>query len=106
MLDRLVHALVRSENQAADDLLLQALRLGVESEQAVALGALLERKTAVGLVGIVGAYHKLPESLQHRILQEIRLFHHALAECCRSEQNAFRLSGMKLIALGRQGKLA
>src|SRR2546422_194224 len=40
MLDRLFHALVESKNEAADDVLLDALRLGAEREQRVALAAL------------------------------------------------------------------
>jgi len=38
MLDRLIHALVQSKNEAADDLLLQALRLGTAPEQQVVVG--------------------------------------------------------------------
>ena len=106
MLDRLIHALVRSNNEAADDLLLQALRLGVEAEQQVALDALLQRKTAGGLSGIIAAFDSLPESLQSRVIRDIRLFHHALPECGRSDDTGRRLAAMRLIALGRQGKLA
>ena len=106
MLDRLIRALVDSQNEAADDLLLQALRLGIESEQHVALEALLKRKTPRGLNGIIALYQNLPEALQRTVLTEIKLFHHALAECGRSDDTAVRLAAMRLIALGRQGKLA
>ena len=53
MLHRLIHALVQSNNEAADDLLLQALRLGNAPEQQVALDALLKRETSRGLSGAV-----------------------------------------------------
>jgi HEAT repeat protein len=106
MLDRLVHALVKSENEAADDLLLEALRLGNESEKNVALGGLLERQTVRGLGGVIEQYDQLPEGLQVTILSRIRDFHHSLRECGRSDRHELRLAAMKLIALGRQGKLA
>jgi len=106
MLDRLIHALVQSKNEAADDLLLQALRLGTAPEQQVALDALLKRTTSRGLNGIIARYDSLPEALQHSVLRNIRLFHHALAECARSEEQQMRLAALRLIALGRQGKLA
>ena len=106
MLDRLIHALVQSKNEAADAVLLEALRLGVEQEQQLALGGLLRRKTVRGLGGVIGMYDRLPESLQLHVLQNIKTFHHALRECGRSDQVPLRLGALKLIALGRQGKLA
>ncbi len=106
MLDRLLHALVSSKNEAADDLLLQALRLGIESEQRNALHALLKRKTFHGLRQVVGLYDGLPESLQVQVLTNLSTFHRVLADCGRGEEARMRLAAMKLIALGRQGKLA
>ena len=106
MLDRLFHALIRTENQAADDLLLQALRLGNEAEQARILDALLERKSPRGLAGLIGAFDGLSDALQEQVLRNVRFLHHALAECGRSRDPQLRLAAMKLIALGRQGKLA
>ncbi|MGH9370305.1 MAG: HEAT repeat domain-containing protein, partial [Vicinamibacterales bacterium] len=106
MLDRLIRSLVESNNEAADDVLLEALRLGTEKEKASCLDGLLQRKTVRGLTGIVSSYDGLPESLQLAVLQHVRLFHHALRECGRSEDMDTRLAAMKLIALGRQGKLA
>src|SRR5215212_10397587 len=102
MLDRLINALVQSDNEAADDLLLEALRLGNEGEQNVALGALMRRKTVRGLSGVVGRYDQLPEGLQQTILSNVREFHHALRECGRSDDHALRTAAMRLIALGRQ----
>ena len=106
MLDRLIHALVQSNNEAADDLLLQALRLGNVPEQQVALDALLKRETSRGLSGVISRFDLLPEPLQASVLQNIKVFHHALAECARSEEQSMRLAALRLIALGRQGKLA
>jgi hypothetical protein len=106
MIDRLINALVLSKNEAADDLLLQAAQLGVEPEQRVAVDALMRRKMPASLIGLIRLYDRLPESLQHSIVQNIALFHRALADCGRSDDSALRLSAMRLIALGRQGKLA
>ncbi len=106
MIVRLVEVLVRSKNEAADVVLLEALRLGIEREQRVALNALLRRNTLRGLSGVIGLYGDLPESLQLLVLQNIRPLYHALRECGRSDDPALRLGAMRLIALGRQGKLA
>src|SRR5438477_4767322 len=106
MLDRLIHALVESKNAAADEVLLEALRLGAEGEQRAVLAGLLRRRTERGLSGTIAAYDVLPESLQLLVLENIRLFYHALRECGQSPQIALRLAALKLIALGRQGKLA
>ena len=43
MIQQLVHALATSPNEAADDVLLEALRLGNEQEQSNVLAALLKR---------------------------------------------------------------
>ena len=106
MLDRLLHALVLTKNEAADDLLLQALRLGIESEQRTALDALLRRKTVHGLRGILGLNDALPESLQAQVMANLETFARVLAECGRAEEARLRLAAMKLIAVGRLGKLA
>ena len=106
MIDRLIQSLVRSKNQAADDLLLQALRQASEGEQHRILDALMQRGTSAGLAGIIAHYDQLPEAAQLTVLENIKTFHHALAECGRSEDVGLRLAAMRLIALGRQGKLA
>jgi HEAT repeat protein len=105
-LDRLITALIESKNEAADDALLEALRLGTGPEQGVALDALFARKTTHGLSGVIGRYDDLPDALQADILKNIKALHHALREAGRSERTELRLAAMKLIALGRQGKLA
>src|SRR5205814_3962876 len=97
---------IQSTNEAADDALLEALRLGTDDEQAIALDALFQRKTTHGLSGVIGQYEELPDTLQGQILVNIKALHHALRECGRSERTDLRLGAMRLIALGRQGKLA
>ncbi|MGA2232454.1 MAG: HEAT repeat domain-containing protein, partial [Tepidisphaeraceae bacterium] len=104
--DRLILALVQTKNEAADDVLLEALRLGSEEEKPLILAALFRRATVHGLCGVIALYDKLPEPLQHRVLVNIRNMHAALRECGRSEDSAVRIAALKLIALGHQGKLA
>src|SRR4051794_13783176 len=106
MLQDLLQALVDSKNEAADDVMTEALRIGTESEQTVALGALFRRKSVRGLSGVIELYDALPQSLQTGILANIGIFHHALRECGRSDRQELRLASMKLIALARQGMLA
>ncbi|HEX3358419.1 MAG TPA: HEAT repeat domain-containing protein [Tepidisphaeraceae bacterium] len=106
MLHELLQALVDSKNEAADDLLLEGLRLGTEQEKTIALGALLRRKAVRGLSGVIEQYDSLPESLQHGVLANVGIFHFALRECGRSDRTELRLAAMKLIALSHQGLLA
>jgi HEAT repeat protein len=104
--DRLILALVESDNEAADDVLLEGLRRGSEEEKPALLAALIKRATVHGLRGVIGAYGSLSEPLQHTVLANIGVMHHALRECGRSDDPALRSATMKLIAIGRQGKLA
>lgn len=106
MLDRLLDTLIASRNEAADAVLLEALRLGVEREQRGVLSALLRRRTIRGLSGVIGQYDRLPESLQLDVLHNIKHFHAALRECGRSDTLPLRFAALRLIALGRQGRLA
>src|SRR5579862_9693578 len=106
MHEQLVEALVHSPNDAADDLLLEGLRLGNEVEQSLVLQALINRKSVRGLSGVVQRYDQLSERLQSHVLSNIKEFYHALRESGRSPSNELRLAAMKLIALSRQGKLA
>ena len=105
-LDRLIAALVRSDNDAADDTLLEALRLGNEAERAVVIDALLRRKRTRGLTGLIEQFPSLSEPLQAQVLRNINVLHHALREAGRSDKPARRLSAMQLIAIARQGSLA
>jgi HEAT repeat protein len=106
MRDRLIHALVQSKNEAADDLLLEALRLGNEPEQQSVLEALIARGTNRGLGGVVGVYESLPPALQGMVLERIRAFHPALRECGLGTDVGRRIVAMQLIARGRQGRMA
>lgn len=105
MIERLVHSLIASENEAADDLLLEALDLGNDIEKRVALGAIVRRSTLHGLSGVVERYEILPGSLKLAILERISDFGAALSECGRSHNSNRRLAAMRLIALGRRGRL-
>src|SRR5687768_10160129 len=105
MLSALVQSLVDSRNEAADDVLLEALKLGTEPEKALALNALLRRRTQRGLVGVVSQFAALPESLQRVLFKNVKAFHPALRECGRSKDATTALAAMKIIALARQGKL-
>jgi HEAT repeat protein len=106
MIDDLLRTLVHSRNRAADDVLVDALRLGTVHEQTVILGALLARKSVNGLMGVIEHYDKLAEPLQLEILQSIKDFHSAIREAGRSNSPNQRLGAIKLVAQGRQGKLS
>jgi hypothetical protein len=106
MLDRLIQALVESRNGAADAVLLEALRVGSEREQALALAALLRRRTVPGLSGVVARFDALPAALQALVLREAKLLGPALRECGRSDDHGLRLAALRIIARGRQGRLA
>jgi hypothetical protein len=106
MLKRLLQTLVASKNEAADDLLLQALAAGAESEQQTILDALFKRQSVHGLSGVIGQYESLSDPLKQLVLSNIKILHHAIRECGRSEEPDRRTASLKLIALGHQGKLA
>jgi hypothetical protein len=106
MIDRLIHALTSSQNEAADDVLLESVRLGSPREKGWAVAALFQRKTDRGLGGLVTLFDSLSDALQEEVLANIRLFHHALRESARSSHVPSRVSALRLVALGRQGKLA
>jgi HEAT repeat protein len=106
ILDRLIQTLVDSKNEAADDLLLEGLRLGADHEKTAMLDALVRRATVRGLTGVITMFDSLQQPLQIEVLKQIKAFHSSLRECGRSEDASLRLGAMKLIAMGRQGKLA
>jgi HEAT repeat protein len=105
-LDRLIAALIASKNEAADDALLEALQRGNPPERSMAMEALFRRRTTHGLTGLIAVFDQLPHAQQTQALKNIRLLHHAIREAARSDRVEVRLSAMKLIAEGRQGKLA
>lgn len=78
MQDRLFHALTQSKNEAADDVLLEAMRLGSDAEKRPAIDALLRRKTVRGLGGVIAEYGSLPDVLQLHVLANIKSLYHAL----------------------------
>ncbi|HWP39979.1 MAG TPA: HEAT repeat domain-containing protein [Tepidisphaeraceae bacterium] len=106
MIDRLIEALVQTDNAAADQVLVEALRLGEQPEKLAALQALIRRESVSALCAVVGLYEQLPAAVQQEILHQIRHFHSALRQCGRSEDHDLRRAAMKLIAIGRQAKLA
>ena len=106
MHDQVIQVFVDSDNAAADDVLLEGLRLGNDAEKAVILDALFRRQAVRGLGGVIAYFERLPAPLQQWVLAHIRQLHHALRECGRSDSPDMRLAALKLIALGRQGKLA
>lgn len=106
MLHDLLRALIASPNLAADDVLVDALRVGQSHEQPIIMAALLARKSVRGLSGVIELYEKLPERLQVDVLENIGEFHPAIRECARSEVPERRISAMKIIAHGRQGRLS
>jgi HEAT repeat protein len=106
MRERLINALVESKNEAADDLLLEGLRLGNEEEQRLMLGALLKRGKPRGLCGVVALYDGLAATVQASVLEHIRQFHPALRECGLGSDVHRRVIAMQLIAQGRQGRMA
>jgi HEAT repeat protein len=106
MVDQVLRSLVDSQNEAADDVVLECLGLGTLQERLVILGALLKRESIRGLTGIIETYDDLPQPLQLEVMSNIGVFHHALRECGRSDRVELRLAAMKLIAIGHQGKLA
>lgn len=105
MLGKLVDNLVKTNNQAADDVLLGALRLGSDPEKALALDALIKRKTTHGLAGVIELMWGLPQALTERAAGNVRLMHSALRECVRSGRREAATGAIRLIAEGRQGKL-
>lgn len=106
MLQRLLLALTETKNEAADDVLLESLGLGAPGAQRAVLDVLLARKTTRGLGGVIEQFDTLGDELQRHVLANIRTFHHALRECGRSDRLPLRLAALRLIALGRQGKLS
>jgi HEAT repeat protein len=106
MLDRVLQTLIASNNAAADEVLLEALRLGNPRERAIALHALIQRKSDLGLAGVVGQFEALPAEHRAIVLAHAKVFYHALRECGRSDDASQRLAAMSIITQSHQGKLA
>ena len=101
----LLAAVRRAEDRAADDLLLEALRLGNDDEKGVLLDTLIERGTAASLGGVLGLYATLPERLRNVVVRHAGTFYHVLSTAGRSPDKATRLAAINIIAASRQGKL-
>ena len=101
----LLAAIRRAEDRAADDLLLEALRLGNDDEKAVVLDTLIERGTAASLGGVLALYATLPERLRNVVVKHATTFYHALSHAGRSPDKPTRLAAIEIIAASRQGKL-
>lgn len=106
MVNELLRSLVKSQNAAADEVLVDALRVGRPNEQVRVLGALLARNSLRGLIGVVELFDKLSEPVQREVIDNIKALHHAIREAGRSENASQRVAAIRLIARGRQGKLA
>jgi HEAT repeat protein len=106
MLERIIHVLIESKNQAADDLLLSAIDLGNEKEAGLALDALFRRQTLHGMSSLIARYAQLAEKLKFQVLDHIKLLTPSIRACASGGDLACRISALKLIALGHQGKLA
>ena len=104
-LQKLLTALIAVDNTAADDLLLEALRVGDVSEQLVLLDALMQRKTPGGLSGVLAQFENLPPQCRAQVTKNVKLFYHALSQAGRSKDRGTRLAAMAIIAQTRQGKL-
>lgn len=102
---RLLAAIGRSENRAADDLLLEALRLGNEVEQGEILDALIARNTSASHLGVLANYAVLPTGLQKRVVDNATKLYHALSQGGRAPDKPTRLAAISIIAASRQGKL-
>ena len=106
MLERIIHVLIETKNQAADDLLLSAIDLGTEKESSLALDALFRRQTVHGMSSLIARYAKLSARLKLQVLDHVKVLTPAIRACATNGDLACRTSAMKLIALGHQGKLA
>jgi HEAT repeat protein len=105
-LQKLLSLLVSADNQAADDLLLEALRVGNDHERAIALEALTRRANSHGLFGVLELFDQLSPKTQKLIIDKATTFYFVLSDAGRSDNHAARLAAMKIIASARLGKLS
>ena len=104
-LAKLLSALIASENQAADDLLLEALRVGDANEKRGVIETIISRANAASLNGVLKQFNDLPKLCQAQVLTNVRAFYHVLSEAGRSKDKAIRLAAIQIITQARQGKL-
>ena len=98
--------LARHKSPAADDLLLDAARLGNDAERAAAVESLLHRATPRGLVGLVELFATLPEALRRRVGESAEVLVGAVARCARSDESATRVAAAGFVAAARSPRLA
>jgi HEAT repeat protein len=106
MVDQVLASLIASENEAADDVLLEALRVGEGVEKTRALDALLQRKTPTGIFGLLLQFKDLSHELRLVVLQRSDDLYHQLPEAGRSDDPQLRQAAIRVIALARLGKLS
>lgn len=107
MVEQLLKTLIAADNEAADDVLLEALRLGSPSEQARCLEALLTRKTPTGIFGLLRQFPELASSHRLAILERAGgELYHLLPEAGRADDPAVRCGALRVIAMARLGRLA
>ena len=106
MVDKVLASLVASQNEAADDVLLEAVRIGTGAETTRALDALLQRKTPTGIFGILKLFKDLPQDLRLAILGRSDDVYHQLPEAGRADDAPLRSAAIRVIAMARLGKLS
>ncbi|HEX8342041.1 MAG TPA: HEAT repeat domain-containing protein [Tepidisphaeraceae bacterium] len=105
-LQKLLGLLLTSPNEAADDVLVEALRIGNEHEQMQALEALIRRGHARGLTGVLKQFAALAPNVQRRVVANARAFYFVLGDAGRGQGKPPRLAAMNVIAAARLGKLS
>jgi hypothetical protein len=103
---KLIALLTTSDNPAADSLLLEALRMGNEAEQAQVLDVLLRRSKQIGLMGVLAAHATLPPRLRQKVTEQAAAFYSVLSDAGRSSNRAARIAAIRMIAAARLGKLS
>ena len=98
--------LARHKSPAADDLLLEAARLGDDAERAAAVESILHRGTSRGLAGLVTLFNDLPDSLRSRLGESVERLGPAVARCARGEEPAGRVAAARFVAAVASPKLA
>jgi ribosome biogenesis protein Tsr3 len=105
-LQKLLNLLISADNQAADDLLLEALALGNEYERKIALEAITRRANGYGLMGVLHQFADLPPSVQKMVIDKSAVFYFVLSEAGRGDDRAARLAAIQVISEARIGKLS
>ena len=97
--------LARHASPAADELLLEAARVGSDAERAAAVESLLHRGTPRGLAGLVELFDKLPDASRRRLGDCADALANAVARCARSDETLTRVAAARFVAAVRSPKL-